>query len=479
MKLEHRLAILTAVITAGTTATCLATAFLLVRHSAMSELDEFVIDGAKAAAVVVSHLEEEAEREASPQPLSIPDDVALIVQRISVYSSSGQRIASRPEAVDVPERLPELLKLPGAKTNQPFDLDLPQGPMRAILISNRSLAGKSVLHAVSRTHVDKKINQRAQIFTSLFWGSLALVVFASRWLGRRLASDVNQITVVARRVANGELSARAGTVGLTSPETRNLAHELNHMIAELAALMASQRSFISNAAHELRSPLAALQGELQLALRRPRTEEAYVETLGNALSEVAALTQLAEDLLTLARAQSDSSATEHAQLEDIIDDAIRLVQGSAQIQETVIEVNAVDIELLMVVGRRRDLARLLRNLLENAIKFGPRGGKVKVIAHRDGEYVSLFVEDGGPGISVKERTQLFEPFFRASSQVTGTGLGLAIAREIARKSGGDIGIDETYRHGTRLRVTLRISQGEAVCSPESVKHQEGCAGFHE
>jgi signal transduction histidine kinase len=460
MKLEHRLAFLTAGITAGTTATCLAIAFLLVRHSAMRELDEVVVDGAKAAAVVVSHLEDEAEREANVQPLSIPDEVALIVQRIAVYSSSGQRIASRPEAVDVPERLKELLASPGVKVNKPFDIELPEGPMRAVLISNHALKGKLVLHAVSRAQFDAKITTRAQIFTSLFFVSLALVVFSSRWLGRRLASDVDRITVVARRVANGELSARAGTVGLTSPETRNLARELDHMIAELAALMASQRSFISNAAHELRSPLAALQGELQLALRRPRTEEGYVETLGNALAEVGALTQLAEDLLTLARAQSDSSTTEQALVEDIIEDAMRLVQGSAQIQETAIAVDLTNIETLTVIGRRGDLARLLRNLLENAIKFGPRGGQVRLTVVREGSFVELSVEDEGPGITVKDRAQLFEPFFRGTSQVTGTGLGLAIAREIAKKSGGDIYFDERYRMGTRLCVKLAIANDE-------------------
>ena len=318
----------------------------------------------------------------------------------------------------------------------------------------------TVLHAVSRAQLEAKTTARAQIFTSLFFGTLALVVLAARWLGRRLATDVNRVTAVAKRVAQGELSARAGTTGLTSPETRNLARELDHMIGKLAALMASQRSFISYAAHELRSPLAALQGELQLALRRPRTEEAYVETLGNALTEVASLTQLAEDLLTLARAQSDSTSTEHAKLEDIVEDALRLVQGAAQIQDTSIDVDIEGIENSVVLGRRSDLSRLLRNLLENAIKFGPRGGCVRLYGRNEGNSAVIAIEDHGPGIALKDHAQLFEPFFRGSSQTTGTGLGLAIAKEIARKSSGDIILDDTVLSGTTIRVVLRLIANE-------------------
>jgi signal transduction histidine kinase len=236
------------------------------------------------------------------------------------------------------------------------------------------------------------------------------------------------------------------------------------MVAELAALMASQRSFISYAAHELRSPLAALQGELQLALRRPRTEEGYVETLGTALTEVGLLTQLAEDLLTLARAQADTASVEHTRIEAIVEDAIRLVQGAAQIQDTTIDVDVEPVASETVMGRRRDLSRLLRNLLENAVKFGPHGSRVSLTGTKDGFYVVIAVEDKGPGIAPKDRAHVFEPFFRGSSKTNGTGLGLAIAREIARKSGGDITFDEAFTPGTRLQVKLLVAGHEPRAS---------------
>lgn len=462
MKLENRLALITGAVTAGTITACLVTALVLVRRSATRELDEEVIDGAKAAAVVISELELETRDGAAPSRIDIPEDTELLVQRLAIYSKDGRRIATRPEGAEFPERLQQLLATPGAKLDQPFNLTLREGHMRAVLVSRRRLHGMTLLHAVSRDQLDEVIEARTRIFAGLFVATLALVVLAALWLGRRLAADVNHVTAVARRVASGELTARAGNAKLTSPETRNLARELDHMISELAALMAAQRNFISYAAHELRSPLAALQGELQLALRRPRTEESYVETLGDALTEVAGLTQLTEDLLTLAHAQAESTVVAEACVGAVVDESVRLVQGVAQIQEASVERDVSAIENAIVCGKETELARLLRNLLENAIKFGPVGGQVRVSGRLQGAAVLIAVTDQGPGIAQADRVGLFSPFYRGNTKATartpGTGLGLAIAREIARKCGGDVSLDESYTNGTRMVIRLPLAR---------------------
>jgi signal transduction histidine kinase len=462
MKLAHRLALLTSGVTAGTIATALVSAFLLVRHSARRELDEVVLDGAKAAAVVVAQHERSPDRSTVWRGLVLPDEVALMVQHVAVYSADGKRLAARPEVTELPEELRYLSSNVGGRLNAPFDIELSGRPMRAVLVTSRALQGMTLVHAVSRAQLNEVIQSRARVFTGLFIGTLGLVLLSARWLGRQLAADVNRVTAVARRVASGELTARAGTTGLASPETRALARELDNMVTELAALMAAQRNFISYAAHELRSPLAAIQGELQLALRRPRTADAYVETLGSVLSDVAALTQLAEDLLTLARAQANPSVPEQTSLAGVVEDSIRLVQGAAQIQEAKIDVEIEPIATIRVVGRHGDLCRMLRNLLENAIKFGPRGGHVVVRGLGEGELVTLVVQDAGPGIDPKDQAGLFEPFFRGSTQnaksTNGTGLGLAIALEIARKAGGDISFDSSHTGGARFLIKLTISR---------------------
>lgn len=460
MKLEHRLALLTAGVTAGTIAACLVTALILVRHSAASELDEEVIDGAKAAAVVVSEMEL-GKGTPIPSKIEIPEDVEATIRRLAVYSKEGNRIATRPEGADFPDKLEILTRDLHARIDKPFDLTMSDGKMRAVLVSRRRLQGMTLLHAVSRSQLDEVIAERARLFAGLFLATLGLIAFAARWLGRRLAADVNHVTAVARRVASGELSARAGEANLTSPETRNLARELDHMISELAAILAAQRNFVSYAAHELRSPLAALQGELQLALRRPRSAESYVETLGDALTEVAGLTQLTENLLTLAHAQAESTSMGHTRVGDLVDEALRLVQGTIQIQETSVQVEIASIADVTVCGSQGDLSRILRNLLENAVKFSPVGASVRLLGGSDADGVWIAVEDDGPGITEADRSNLFSPFYRGSSktaaQVSGTGLGLAIAREIARKSGGEVVFDESCVPGCRFVVKLQVA----------------------
>lgn len=462
MKLEHRLTLLTASVTAGTIAACLFTAYWLVQRAASAELDELVVDGANAMALVVSDNDGRLKPLDSIQ-LDVPGHVVRIAHHFAIFDGNGPRIASTTRFVGVPNTLGELrdLGLPFV-IGKPFDLRNGAEAMRAVVVEPTQRPELRVLHAVPREPTDTSIASQRQVFLILFTLSLVLVVLGARWLGRRLASDVNHITEVARRVGSGDLTARAGTSHLTSPETRNLAVELNQMIAELLTLLSSQRNFISYAAHELRSPLTALQGELQLALRRPRSSESYVETLGKSLSEVQELAQLAEDLLTLARAQGQTEALSVSLLDEVIDEALRLVHGAAQVKEATIICTVDEVRSAHVLGHRSDLARALRNLLENAVKYGPRSDTVSLTGTIEGTSLWLAVEDHGPGISECDLDALFQPFYRGPSHATvstaGTGLGLAIAREIARNAGGDIECVEPDRPGARFRIRLAIAR---------------------
>src|SRR5262249_23533818 len=150
-----------------------------------------------------------------------------------------------------------------------------------------------------------------------------------RWLGIRLSSDVQEIAGIARIVARGDLAARSGGRVRGSAETRALAADLDYMISQLAALVTAQRPFISHAAHELMSPLSTLRGELQLALRRPRTVAEHQAVLAQALRDVEALVLLSEDLLTLARVEVSGAAETVTALSDLVADAMRAAKGGA------------------------------------------------------------------------------------------------------------------------------------------------------
>lgn len=461
MKLEHRLTLATAVVTASSLAASLFTAFWFVKRSAAQDLDELVVDGANAIAIVVAEHEGRLEPTESFD-IDVPDYAVHTVHHVAVFDRNGRRVAKSPRFDGVPEMLQHLMpngQVP--RFGRTFDLRTAAGLMRAVVLAPNRKPELRVLHAVPREPMDGNIAHQRRVFLMLFALSLALVVLGAKWLGRQLASDVNHITDVARRVGSGELSARAGTTRLASPETRNLAAELNRMIAELLRLLSSQRNFISYAAHELRSPLTALQGELQLALRRERTADSYVETLSTALTEVQSLAQLAEDLLTLARAQAHPTSQETTLLNELLDEAIRLVQGAAQIKDAEIRPDLAALRAVRVVGSKSDLARALRNLLENAIKFGPPSGKVDLRGERQDQLVSLTVEDRGPGVAERDTESLFQPFFRGSSRasatIEGTGLGLAIAREIARNVGGDVELVPGGGTGACFRLRLVIA----------------------
>jgi signal transduction histidine kinase len=208
--------------------------------------------------------------------------------------------------------------------------------------------------------------------------------------------------------------------------------------------------------------LAALRGELQLALRRHRTVEEYEVVLASSLEDVEGLISLAEDLLTLARVQGTANTAETARAVDIIQDAVHVVSGIAQMRSVEIDVVPIN-ESLIVFGRRSDLARVLRNVIENAIAHSLDGARVRLEAWSTANTVSIGLADNGPGIPPDEQAHVFQPFFRgagaSSHNRSGAGLGLAIARGIIEAQGGSIRVDPDYQDGARFIIELpRVTQ---------------------
>ena len=299
--------------------------------------------------------------------------------------------------------------------------------------------GGFLLYAASRSEVDSDVAFLARVFLILLGAAALVTALVARWLGRRLSSDVQEIARVARDVAGGNLHARAGDGIVGSAETAALASDLDHMIEQLGQLVAAQRTFVSHAAHELRSPLSTLRGELQLALRRPRSVAEHEQTIAQALGDVDALVLLAEDLLTLARAESTVEADPDALVSDIVDDALRAAKGGADLRGVRLTekddgVNTADVR---VRGTRRDLSRALRNLLDNAVLHSAPNQAVEVVLSKTETHVAFAVEDDGPGVPEHDRPYVFDPFFRGPRDRgdidAGAGLGLAIAAQIVRR----------------------------------------------
>jgi two-component system OmpR family sensor kinase len=282
---------------------------------------------------------------------------------------------------------------------------------------------------------------------------LAPLLMAAVWwlITRSLAPVERMRRQVAARPAD-DLSALPES-GLPE-EVLPLVHELNLLFERVRLAFEAQRHFVADAAHELRSPLAALKLQAQ-AFRRGADEAGRDAALQRLESGIERSIRLVSQMLVLARAESEApAASEPVDLQQLTRDAVAEVLPHAQ--ERRIDVGLAREHAAQVRGQPDALLVLLRNLLENAVKYAPEGGRVDIgIEPRPGG-VALVVEDDGPGIPESERARVFDRFYRtADASGPGSGLGLAIVRTIAARHGATVELGRSERLGG-LRVEVRF-----------------------
>lgn len=295
----------------------------------------------------------------------------------------------------------------------------------------------------------------AAVVTALLGLLIASVV--ARVLARRLTRGTEAIASTARRVAAGDLSSRAV---LDSPdeELAGLGRDLNDMIERLGHLLAAQRRFTSDAAHELRSPITAVLSQIEVVLRRERGPEEYRECLVSCLEDTKRLSALADDLLALARLEGrPTRGNARVELRGVVQQTLLRLSGQAH--EKGVELRFLPGPDLSLRGDSLQISRLLRNLIENAVRVSPEGATVEVAIGTDGPFVTLDVMDRGPGVPAEMHTRIFEPFVRLdegrSQAHGGTGLGLAIAREIARVHGGELSCRDRSGGGAIFHAVMK------------------------
>ncbi|MES3000085.1 MAG: ATP-binding protein [Pseudomonadota bacterium] len=276
-----------------------------------------------------------------------------------------------------------------------------------------------------------------------------LLMMAVWWLISRSLAPVERMRKqVAARAADD--LAPLPDAGLPE-EVLPLVLELNLLFERVGGAFDAQRNFVADAAHELRSPLTALKLQAQ-ALRRPQDEtgrEAAVARLNDGIERAI---QLVNQLLVLAREEGESTSATGWQRIDLQELAREVVADVLpQAKARGIDIGLVTTEQAWVRGQREALHILLRNLLDNAVKYSPEGGQVDIsLATREGA-AELLVEDSGPGIAQEERARVFDRFYRTpDASASGSGLGLAIVRTIAERHGASIELGESPRLGGAL-----------------------------
>jgi heavy metal sensor kinase len=279
------------------------------------------------------------------------------------------------------------------------------------------------------------------------------------WLASRSLRPIADIGRAAQEIAAGDLSKRINALE-TESELGHLIAVLNSTFDRLETAFAQQQQFTSDAAHELRTPVAAILTQVQSALNRERTPEEYRETLAACQRAAQRMKRLIESLLQLARFDSGQETLQRlpCDLAAIARDAVDLVRPLAEDRGVTIETQLAQAEC---AGDPERLNQVVANLLTNAVTYNKAGGRVQVTCHQTGSSVELTVGDTGEGIPSEDQPHVFKRFHRADKARSGaagnSGLGLAICKSIVSAHGGTLTFTSERGQGTTFTLRLPIA----------------------
>ena len=230
-------------------------------------------------------------------------------------------------------------------------------------------------------------------------------------------------------------------------------------VTQAKQLIAMRRDFVANASHELKTPVASIRAAAETlrdgAINDPPAAQRFTEQLER---EAIRLSRIIADLLDLSRLESGGEMDEQVRVDLVATDEVERLQDMARARGIALQANVRRVPL--VEGSGRDLALLVRNLIDNAIRYTSTGGSVDVTVSASDDHVILRVEDTGIGIPQRELPRIFERFYRVdrarSRDTGGTGLGLAIVKHVTENHGGDVRVDSELGRGTTFEVRLPV-----------------------
>jgi signal transduction histidine kinase len=332
--------------------------------------------------------------------------------------------------------------------NVPFEDD----PFLAVAIETRASDGPVIVIA-GRT-LETVTESTAAVVSLLAFGLplVLLVVVAVTWrvVGRALA-PVEEIRGEVEAISTKDLHRRVPNP-TGSDEVARLARTMNEMLARLQRGRLRERRFVSDASHELRSPIASIRQHSEVALAHPESTEVK-ELAEVVLAEGSRLQRLVEDLLLLARSDEGTlpDATETIDLDDLLFAEAERLRGAPNLT-----VDTTGVSGGRVRGNKAQLERVVRNLIENAARHAR--GRIAVSLRETGDEVVLTVDDDGDGVPPAQRQLIFERFVRLDGararDAGGSGLGLAIVAEVAARHGGRVSATDAPGRGARFEVRL-------------------------
>lgn len=321
----------------------------------------------------------------------------------------------------------------------------------------RGFDGPLVIQAAESLELyDAEMSRLVAVLAALLPTSLIVALAVGHWLSRRALDPVDRLTTAAVRISADQLAERV-SVSNPADELGRLAAAFNAMLERLQRSFQEMRQFTADAAHELRTPLAVLRSEADVALHSLRTPAEYQQVLANQLDEIDRMTRMVDQLLFLSREEASAETPAAAPvsmrsfLEELVDDLQPLAH------ERGLSLECAPLPACQVAIDADRLRRLFCNVLDNALKYTPTGGHVSVSGACRTQSVEIIVADDGSGVAEADMPHLFRRFYRAAAvrgDAPGSGLGLAICDAIVKRHGGRISLESAPGRGTRVTVTL-------------------------
>jgi two-component system OmpR family sensor kinase len=335
----------------------------------------------------------------------------------------------------------------------------------AVLRTRKGSETFAVLVGVFRDQIDAHLARLAWVLLSVWGVGLAATAGLGYWLASRALAPVVDITHRAARIAQGEFTIRLEPPA-NQDEVGQMTQSLNDVLERLHNVIEAHRHFAADASHELRAPLSAMAGEIDVALKHRRTADEYRDTLLIVAERLSALTSLCNDLMLLVHAQEGAQGVELREVlvwRQLEDGASRL---TADMSARAITIATRELPDMIAYADPRLLARVFDNVLSNAVHYNRDGGTVVIsgsVEHSvPGEWATgaivITVTDTGTGIPDSESERVFDRFYRLDQsrgrRTGGSGLGLAICREVMTVLGGTIRITSSSNHGTTFEIKM-------------------------
>ena len=318
-------------------------------------------------------------------------------------------------------------------------------------------------------HIDADVSRLTDLMTVAGAAILLLAPLGGFWLAGRATHPLARIITTAARLRPSHMEERLPIRGV-GDQLDQLSATINSFLDQIGDYLARNREFVANAAHELRSPLAAIQSSVEVALNTDRSTEEYQELLAEIVDECSRLGVLVNQLLLLAESDVGRLKAERhpVRLDQIVATSLDMFRGAAE--ERGVELVAGDLRAATVLGEAGRLRQVVNNLIDNALKFTPAGGQIRValLDKPETEQVVLRVSDTGMGIAPDDLPHVFDRFYRGDKsrhrdeRHSGSGLGLSICHSIVAAHDGEIRVQSAVGRGATFEVLLPAERREPL-----------------